>query len=368
MSRRNRGPYLKWRADRDCYVIQWFERGQRRTYSTGQRDRKAAERTLADFIVQNEQPTGGRRPPASVEIADALTWYMEEHVDSGDVKDPARVAYAVDRLLPFWGNKTLDDVHDGSARMYRARRAADGVGDGTIRREIEVLHAAARHAFSTARTTHPVTCWKPAKPPAKERWLTRDEAARLIRAARKSQQSKSYLPLFILVSLYHAPRKVALLTLQGHKIDLERMRIDFREDGQAETNKRRPRARIYHRLRPILRARLQRIGETGRLISRKNGRPVSDIKKSFRAACEEAGLGPDVTPHTLKHTAITWLVQAGWSYHDVSGFTNVSVKTIESTYGHHAPPEMQSIADARIPAHRLLTAPITAPRPKSGDS
>jgi integrase len=41
------------------------------------------------------------------------------------------------------------------------------------------------------------------------------------------------------------------------------------------------------------------------------GEPVTSISKGFRAVVKDAGLGPDVTPHVLRHTAATWLMQAG---------------------------------------------------------
>jgi hypothetical protein len=41
-----------------------------------------------------------------------------------------------------------------------------------------------------------------------------------------------------------------------------------------------------------------------------NGERIGDIKKGFAAACERAGLR-GVTPHTPKHTAATWPMQAG---------------------------------------------------------
>jgi integrase len=48
-----------------------------------------------------------------------------------------------------------------------------------------------------------------------------------------------------------------------------------------------------------------------------------------------AGLGRDVTPHTLKHTAISWMLWNGKTVWEVSEDTGTSVKTIEDVYGHH---------------------------------
>src|SRR5262245_64379898 len=45
---------------------------------------------------------------------------------------------------------------------------------------------------------------------------------------------------------------------------------------------------------------------SNRLLIEWEGRSVKRINKAFRAARKAAGLGPDVTPRTLRHTAITW--------------------------------------------------------------
>jgi len=44
-----------------------------------------------------------------------------------------------------------------------------------------------------------------------------------------------------------------------------------------------------------------------------------------------------VTPHTLKHTCITWLLQAGVPIWEVAGFTSTSENLIRRRYGHHCP-------------------------------
>lgn len=62
-------------------------------------------------------------------------------------------------------------------------------------------------------------------------------------------------------------------------------------------------------------------------------------------ACKEAGV-EGVTPHTLRHTGITWLVQRGVPLWEVAGFAGVSVEQIERTYGHHSPDFLQTAANA----------------------
>ena len=48
-------------------------------------------------------------------------------------------------------------------------------------------------------------------------------------------------------------------------------------------------------------------------------------------------LSTDVTPHILRHTCATWLMQSGVDLWDAEGFLGMTVKQLEETYGHHHP-------------------------------
>jgi integrase len=74
-----------------------------------------------------------------------------------------------------------------------------------------------------------------------------------------------------------------------------------------------------------------------------NGGPVKDVDKAFRCNIEHAGLhakttGLDgVSPHILRHTAATWLMQAGTDLWEAAGYLGMSVQTLLDRYGHHHP-------------------------------
>lgn len=76
-----------------------------------------------------------------------------------------------------------------------------------------------------------------------------------------------------------------------------------------------------------------------------NGRPIASVKRAFREACADAGL-EGVTPHTLRHTAITWAMQAGVPIHEAAGYFGVSRETMERVYIHHHPDHMKAVREA----------------------
>ena len=76
-----------------------------------------------------------------------------------------------------------------------------------------------------------------------------------------------------------------------------------------------------------------------------NGKAIGNIKKGFDAACKRAGI-EGVTPHTLRHTAATWLMQAGVPTWEAAGFLAMSEKMLIEVYGHHHPDYMKGAAEA----------------------
>ena len=90
------------------------------------------------------------------------------------------------------------------------------------------------------------------------------------------------------------------------------------------------------------------------------GQPVRSVRKAFASSAKAAGLGRDVTPHVLRHTAATWLMQAGTDLWEASGFLGMTVQTLMNTYGHHHPDHLAGARRAfdRPPPirHRLAGA------------
>jgi integrase len=110
------------------------------------------------------------------------------------------------------------------------------------------------------------------------------------------------------------------------------------------SKKKRGVARIPAGLLPHL-VRARRRGTDLGYVIHDNGARIKDIKKGFAAACKRAGL-EGVKPHTLKHTATTWLMQAGVPFFEASGYLSTSVETLQKVYAHHCPDFQKQAADA----------------------
>lgn len=309
--------------------------------STGLTDRGEAEKALAAYIATRGRQ-GVAHEPANITCEEVLAIYGEEYAPT--VAAPERIGYALDALLPFWGSLKLANVRGETCRRYAKFR---GRANGTIRRELGTLQAAINYAFKEGYITAAPVVTLPEKPESKERWLTRAEAARLLWAAYRGHKAK-HLARFILIALYTGTRKDAVLRMGfeantvGGWFDLDKGIMYRRGVEERQTNKRRTPARIPRQLS----AHLRRWRQGGaQWAVEYNGGRVGDIKRAFAKAVEEAGL-EGVTPHTLKHTAITWALQNGASVWDAAGFFATSPETIEKVYGHHHPAHQESALSA----------------------
>jgi integrase len=356
MPRRNSGSRLRFLEKRGCYYIVWTEGGRSRERSTGTADRGAAEIALAEFINRRNRDAGPR-DPAQILITDVLADYAQEH--GQETASPWRIAAALKNgLVPFWQGRAVAEIDRETCRAYvqsRVRvpqgrkspsplKVQRSISAGTVRRELGVLRAAINHAHKSGRLTRSVYVHLPDRPDARDRWMTRNEAAALLRAALAEPRVRLYLPLFIVIALYTGARKEAILSLRWSQVDLNGGRMDFNIQGARRTNKRRSHIPIPMRLLAHLRRARARGVDLGFVVN-ENGHRLGDVKRGFASACRRAQLA-GVTPHVLRHTCATWLMQLGVPMWEAAGFLGMSRETLERVYGHHHPDYLRSAAEA----------------------
>jgi integrase len=68
------------------------------------------------------------------------------------------------------------------------------------------------------------------------------------------------------------------------------------------------------------------------------GEPIAGkIRTGFEGCVRDAGLPPEITPHWLRHTAATWLMERGAEMWEAAAYLGMTVTTLEKHYGHHRP-------------------------------
>ena len=319
----------------------WYIRDGSRFVSTRTRERREADRALARHIAEQDRPAGPTTPD-KVTVAAVLDLYATEHAPT--VTDPARIGYAILALEPILGALPVSSLNGAACRRYAKLRDR---APGTVRKELGVLAAALNYAAVEGILTAAPRVWLPPKPAPRDRCLTRDEVAKLLRAAYRNPKAK-HLARFILTAIYTGTRSEAILSMRfmphtkGGHVDTEAGLMHRRATGKTETKKRTPTVRLPRRLLAHL-SRWERMG--ARHVVEIDGARVAAVKTAWSTALAEAGID-HCTRHDLRHTAITWAMQRGADKWHVAGFFGLSLDMIESVYGHHHPDHQKTAVEA----------------------
>jgi hypothetical protein len=298
----------------------WVIRDGPRKISTGcaAEDRAGAERALGEHLADKYQPSRIRgRHPSEILIADVLTIYLTDVAPrhSREQETKQRVL----TLDAWWADRTLADVNGANCRAYVAYRTAQPwksakpertgrspriVTAAGARRELEDLRAAINHHRREGLCSEIVSVVLPDRASARERWLTRSEAARVLWAAWRAKQVMRgtdsrravgrHVARFILIGLYTGTRSSAICgaalmpTLGRGYVDLDQGVFYRRAIGRRQTKKRQPLVKLPPRLLAHMR-RWARLGFARRAVVEWNGKSVKSVRKGFEAAVRAAG-------------------------------------------------------------------------------
>lgn len=267
-------------------------------------------------------------------VRQALHDYTREH----KVAAADRRYYAIQALDEHLGDRPLSAIDIPACREYMARRHP--VKHSTVRRELGVLQAAANHALRWRRITaaEMPSIELPASAEPKTIWLFDDELQKLRRAA------CGRAARFIDLAYYTASRKGALEFLTWDRVDLAKNRIVLADPGGRSNKKRKPIVPIAVELRATLMdaAFMSTIAGDKYVLETSN-----DIRPAFDAAAKRANLemlpardgrpAGRLTPHVLRHTRATHLLQKGVAPYAVAALLGDTVQTVLRVYGHHCP-------------------------------
>lgn len=375
MSRQAKGPRLYLRRGRvdsrsgRQLPDRWFIRDGKNEVSTGCGPDGVgdAERRLADYIAAKWSRPNEESDPAKVLVAVTLALYSRERGPALKA-DAATMRGFVSHLLAWWGESALSDVRRSSCAAYVKHRSTQTIRHGatgrkvsaqTARRELEVLSAAIGYYDKEYHLTRRPAVVLPDKAESHRDALTRDQAARLLRAARgnryqdgrwtalggSARENRRHMARFILLGLYTGSRSKVVKRLRWADsladpwVDLDKSVIYRRGRTERDSaTKRRPLVKLPRRLAAHL-ARWKALDEReGRAtVLHHGGREIASVRRGFAGCVADAGLAAEITPHWLRHTAATWLMEReveGW---EAAGYLGMTVQTLEKHYGHHRP-------------------------------
>jgi len=329
-------PWLEQR-DNGVFYAFWYDAENRRTRkcSLHTTDADTARTAFGQFLLNGKTIYDDGSDGLTVEAC--LESYLREHA-AVKCADPSRQHDAAVHLKAFFADTLISDIDIPMSRAYAEARRSGEVGggrrrankagsDSTIRRELNVLIAAANHAERWKRLTA-AELPKVELPTVDDRrvaWLTREEVIRLF------EESDGHLHRFIRIAYWTAGRKNSVQRLRLGQLNFEMGRIDLMPEGGRRTVKRKPIVPLYDELKPDLRWLIERLEDgDDRLFGRQ------DFYRPFRQLCKRLGFEDRSNPHILRHSRATHLLVKGVSIYDVAKLLGDTVSTVERTYGHHS--------------------------------
>jgi len=302
----------------------------------------------------------------SLGFREAAVRYIErlELEDGKNIK--AKRRQLQQHLVAFFGDRPVPQIAGFDVERYKRARRQAGAAPATVNRELAVLS----HLLNKALEWQ----WLKALP-AKVRafketgarivYLTSEQCRALEEAAAQDQNENVHA--FVLVGLRTGMRHSEILTIRREDVDLERRLIWI------------PRAKAGAREQPItddlanyLARRVEMLPPGCPWLFPSPGSQtghVHTIRKAFRRSAARAGLDPNqVTPHVLRHTVVTHLVQAGVDLPTVQRISGHKTLTMVARYAHqsgaHIQTAMSKLQDrlkgAEAPAsaiHRIADVP-----------
>jgi integrase len=343
--------------------------GQRIHRAIG-RESDGTTRTQAEEFIEKARqdakagrlnlPKGRKLALSFREVAEK---YLAKLGQEGGKDIPMKRYRLEQHLVPFFGDTPLSKIATFDVERYKKQRSAEPVkrpnGPGgkptyvgttkpaTINRELAALSHLLNKAVEWGWLDHrPATIKRLKEHSGRITYLTVDQIERLLKAAEGDQNRQIYP--FIRIGLETSMRKSEILGIRREHIDTERMVIYI------------PKAKAGAREQPITKgladylesyvATLQKGTQwLFSSVAAVEGRTVN-LDKPFRRCVVAAGLDvKQVVRHTLRHTAITHLVQAGVDLPTVkriSGHKNLSmVERYSHQNGAHIQGAMDKLED-----------------------
>lgn len=344
------------------YTINIMADGQRIHRVVGHESDGTTRTQAEDFIEKLRQDAKNDRLslPKGRKVAlgfkDAATKYLAKLEQEGgkDIKQKKQRLEL--HLIPFLADKPLSKISTFDIERYKKQRLAEHsnrgkshyvngelvhnkasatsklTSAGTVNREIAVLS----HIFSKACEWNwishsPVKMKRLKENNSRIIYLTVDQLLNLKECAKIDDHK--YIYPFILIGTETSMRASEIFSIRREHVDLQKNTIYI---PKAKAGAREQ--PITKRLTEYLKGYLDGLPEKTQWLfsspTAKSGHIV-DIRKAYRRVVSTAGLDPDVVlRHTMRHTAITHLVQAGVDLPTVKRISGHKTLAMVERYSH----------------------------------
>lgn len=245
-------------------------------------------------------------------------------------------------LKPFFGNIPVDKLCQYDLDRYGKARQDAKAKPATVNRELTVLSHILSKAEEWKWIEHrPVKVKRLKVEESRLIYLTSDQANDLVQAATHDQNP--YIYPFIVIGLETGMRKMEILGMKRTDVDTEKRQI-FIPEAKAGMREQP----ITSGLADYLKRYTDSLHDKSEWLfpctTSKTGHAVA-IEKAFRRVVADARLPATVCRHTLRHTAITHLVQSGVDLPTVARISGHKTLSMVAKYAHANGEHIQAATD-----------------------
>lgn len=311
--------------------------------------REQAERAIEAFRTKAREgrldlPKGRKVHRLFDEAAKEYLEKLEANLNEGDkgfADLPNKRRHLDTRLIPFFGKQRVDKLTDFGVKNYARKRIGEGAKQATVNRELSTLS----HFLRRMKVTTRPAIEKGEEERKKIDALTVKQQQDLMKAARSDQDQVTHL--FVAFGLGSAMRHSEILKARFDKIDFDQRRLYI------------PAAKAGQRIQPLTPnlvdllkiERDQRDDKDGYVFptTRSNAKRAhrQSMARQFERSVVRAKLDPrKVTPHAMRHTAITQLIQAGTDLPTVQKISGHKTLAMVMRYAQIADPHVDRSIEA----------------------
>jgi integrase len=265
-------------------------------------------------------PKGRKLPLSFGAAADIYLSKLRECSGKDYVKNEEHIRL---HLKPFFGSMRLDQISTFTVQKFRADRRARRLSDATINRILATFRRMGRRlqAWQVLPDALPPVKLEPERN-RRTYVISIEEEAQLLNAA--LQDSQPFIWLFIRIGLTTGLRHSEILSSQFDNFDVTRRRLKVWVKG----GKWRQQPLTRGITDVLVNEREMAADQHGWIFPSKataSGH-IEQMSAAFSRCVKRAGLNPRiVTPHVMRHTAITRLA-----------LTGADIKTIQEFSGHES--------------------------------
>ena len=328
------------RKNSPYWWVKLSHKGRRIQQSSGTSD-KAKAREYHDKLKSSlwDQERLGIKPSRAWNEA-VVRYLVETSHKASQVADKAHLRW----MDQFLGGLKLAQIDRELLDRIHYARLADGAANSTVNRTMEVIRAVLRRAANEWDWLDKVPRIRMLPEPNRRvRWLTRDEADRLIAAL------PEHLAAMVQFSLETGLRRSNVTGLEWSQVSLER-RTAWIHPDQAKARKA---IAVPLSAAAVVVLRGQ-IGKHSTHVFSYRGNSVRQVNtKAWRLALLRAGIA-EFRWHDLRHTWASWHAQAGTPLHVLQELGGWECVEMVRKYAHLSTVHLAEYVD-RVSSLRLVT-------------